>query len=192
MLKYDISMILFLNVGHGISIRKCEHFGSVGSCLPWRQLALCSAGGRRRHWAHQGCSLHSCVLPWSQHWCLLGRLLFWGSAKLSKSWFSGTCSAEGGMTPWKMEPCKQELMDCAWWAFWCLSGGVLLWYWWEQPLAHREFEHSSLTFMVNYSYSVAVLEETEMPCSSETVVAIWDLECGSALLNWGFARSFKV
>lgn len=46
--------------------------------------------------------------------------------------------------------------------------------------------------MVNYSYSVAVLEETKMHCSSETVVPIWDFECESALLNLGFARSFKV
>lgn len=56
----------------------------------------------------------------------------------------------------------------------------------------EEFEHWSLTFMVNYSYSVAVLEETKMHCSSETVVPIWDFECESALLNLGFARSFKV
>lgn len=46
--------------------------------------------------------------------------------------------------------------------------------------------------MVNYSYSVAVLEETKMHRSSETVVPIWDFECESALLNLGFARSFKV
>lgn len=46
--------------------------------------------------------------------------------------------------------------------------------------------------MVNYSCSVAVLEETKTHCSSETVAPIWDFECESALLNLGFVRSFKV
>lgn len=85
----------------------------------------------------------------------------------------------------------QELMDYAWWAFWWLSVGVV--FLCGNNLWHiEEFEHWSLTFMVNYSYSGAVLEETKMHCSSETVVPIWDFECERALLNLGFARSFKV
>lgn len=44
MLKYYIGMILFLNVGHGISIRKCEYFGSMGLCLPG-VCAVLVAGG---------------------------------------------------------------------------------------------------------------------------------------------------
>lgn len=150
--------------------------------------SLCSGGGRRRHSRAGYCSHVSC-----HDLCIvvcLFRLLFWECGKLSKGWFfkyllnrgRDDSLENGGM---------QELMDYAWWAFWWLSVGVV--FLCGNNLWHiEEFEHWSLTFMVNYSYSGAVLEETKMHCSSETVVPIWDFECERALLNLGFARSFKV
>lgn len=170
-------------------------FGNVGFCLPWRQLEFVQCWWQNETWSTslQSCLLQSCVLPWSEHCCLLVRLLFWESGKLSKR-FIFKYLLNRGRDDSLQNPGKQAGADglctisilvtfsrcCV-----VLLCGNNLW--------HIEgFEHWSSTFMVNYSYSVAVLEETKMHCSSETQVPIWDFECESALLNLGFARSFKV
>lgn len=47
MLKYYISMIFFLNVGHGISIRKCEYFGSRDAMLSSMKAAFIHCWGQK-------------------------------------------------------------------------------------------------------------------------------------------------
>lgn len=141
----------------------------------------------------QSCLLQSCVLPWSGHCCLLVRLLFWESGKLSKRFIFKYLLNRGrddslqnlGVQAGVDGLCIISILVTFSRCCVVLLCGNNLWH-------IEESEHQSLTFMVNYSYSVAVLEETKMHCSSETQVPVWDFECESALLNLGFARSFKV
>lgn len=157
--------------------------------------SLCSAGGRRRHGPLHIRAVH--CSPVSCHdLCIIVSLLSCYSEKVvnyPKGWFFKCLlnrgrddSVENGSTQGRADGlCMISILVTFSRCCVVLLCGNNLWH-------IEEFEHWSLTFMVNYSYSVAVLEETEMHCSSETVVPIWDFECESALLNLSFARSFKV
>lgn len=190
MLKYYISMILFLNLGHGISIRKCEYFGSMGLCLPWRQLEFVQWWWQKETWTTSirtvYCSHVSSCHDLSIVVCLF-RLLFWESAKLSKRLIfkyllnrvRDDSLENRGMQAGADGLCMISILVTFSRCCVVLLCGNNLWH-------IEEFEVKLLWWIIH------VLEETKMHCSSETVVPIWDFECESALPNLGFSRSFKV
>jgi len=55
--------MIFLNVGHRISVRKCEYFGNMGDAVFHEdRLSLFTVGGRgRRATSLQSCLLQACV-----------------------------------------------------------------------------------------------------------------------------------